>query len=78
VDFVAVAVLAALGVGTSLIFVIKALLDLLPDLFVSWHRAVAAYKGSAVESEDLAAGKQGAEADPEQSPAVERESGLRS
>jgi hypothetical protein len=58
VDFVAVAVLAALGVGTSLIFVIKAMLDLLPDLFTSWHRAVAAYKGDMAEpSPDSKAGE---------------------
>jgi hypothetical protein len=55
VDFVMLAVLAALGLGTVLIFAVKALLDLLPDLFTSWQRAVASLRSSLQDEPDRAA-----------------------
>ncbi|MFH9711490.1 hypothetical protein ACH4MW_31925 [Streptomyces luteogriseus] len=44
--------LAASGVVTILLFVVRGLLDQLPDVFAAWHRAKKAYRADASPTDE--------------------------
>ncbi|QES48236.1 hypothetical protein DEJ50_10820 [Streptomyces venezuelae] len=44
--------LAASGVVTILLFVVRGLLDQLPDVFAAWHRAKKAYRADAPPADE--------------------------
>ncbi|KUO10517.1 hypothetical protein [Streptomyces sp. DSM 15324] len=54
--------LAASGVVTILLFVVRGLLDQLPDVFAAWHRAKKAYRAN-VSPVDEDGDEEGREAD---------------